>query len=472
MEREELDLKYRPRRFADVLGNAGVRKLLLRRSVDRTLAGRSKMFGGPKGCGKTTLARITAMALACSSLRDGEPCGECAECASILENSHPNVQEFDAASEGTVDKIRGMVKDADYGTIGDGKCVYILDEAQRLTAQAQDALLRPVESRDFLVILCTTEPDKIKVPIRSRVEEFSISAPTEDELIPWLSNICTREGIQANEAGLRMIARARDCCPRLCVLALDTISAEGPVDEKTARQFLGFDDFEAVTRILTLIDQDPMRAFSALDELSVRRSPSWIRDTVVWAITSALRSDVGANGNFPVPTGRFFEARLEGWVHLARELGRMDRPSTPDLEASLLQTMPKFNLPRSTPVLHAAVQGTPPVTPGERPDTSTRFEVREGVPTHPPSPPAPPPPPPPPPTKVAPVKASASMEIDGIRFTVDERLTTLDDKIERGSSVPAPSNGQPGLPVEFDRAHVPITEQEFVRSLFPGRSST
>jgi hypothetical protein len=433
------------------------------------------MFGGPKGCGKTTLARITSMALACSSLRDGEPCGECSNCVSILENSHPNVQEFDAASEGTVDKIRGMVRDADYGTIGDGKCVYILDEAQRLTAQAQDALLKPVESRDFLVILCTTEPDKIRVPIRSRVEEFAISAPSEEEIIPWLTDICSREGIQANEPGLRAIARARDCCPRLCVLAIDTISAEGPVDEKTARQFLGFDDFEAVTRILSILDADPGRAFSLLDDLSVRRSPSWIRDTTVWAITSAIRSDVGAKGNFPVPTNKFFESRLGGWIHLARELGRLDRPSMADLEASLLQTMPRLGSPiplaPSTPRIPDVPSTAAP--PGPAIGSSTIPTVPTG--SQPLSAPKPSIPTRQGNTSTIPTSEKSEkpteMEVDGVRFTADERLTTLDDKIEKGSSGSTPSDGREGLPVEFDRAHVPITEQEFVRSLF-GRSPT
>ena len=95
------DLKYRPRKFKDVLGNDGVKQLLIARIRQGTLGDQSMMLGGPKGCGKTTLARLIARSLLCSSITDGEPCGECPACVSILDETHPDVEELDAASQGT-----------------------------------------------------------------------------------------------------------------------------------------------------------------------------------------------------------------------------------------------------------------------------------------------------------------------------------------------------------------------------------
>src|SRR5690606_30604207 len=121
----KFDLKYRPQTFTRVLGNSGVKKLLLTRSQNKSLSDQSMMLSGPKGCGKTSLARIIARAISCTDLQDGEPCNECVNCISITSESDHNFQELDAASQGTVDRIRDMVREADYQSLNGMKQVYI-----------------------------------------------------------------------------------------------------------------------------------------------------------------------------------------------------------------------------------------------------------------------------------------------------------------------------------------------------------
>ncbi len=473
-----LDLKYRPRKFSEVLGNAGVRKLLLTRSRGGTLAGRSMMFGGPKGCGKTSFARVAASALACQSLEDGEPCGQCDACLSVRNGSHPDIQEFDAASQGTVDKIREMVREADYGTLNGGKCVYLLDEAQRLSLAAQDALLTPVEGRDFIVILCTTEPHKIKPPIRSRVEEYPITAPPEAELVGWLKSICEKESIPFEESALKSIAKYHNNCPRVCVLSLESASLNGKVDDACVRQLLRFDSFELLVNSLAAIDSDPARGLSMLDTLASKESPTWIRDSIVWAIASGIRIDVGASSNFPVPIGKFYQTRLSGWLDLSTRLSSIDKPIMADIEAAIfsqnrslssVQALPApipaplplppppAPSPSASPVITAPVAApveaptlpTPPV-PAEAPKAISEAPKATSAPSPAPSPPV----------------NTAPIHVDGVRYTSEERLTTLDDKIPR-EPVPA-SDGVPkatSMPVEFNNSSVPLTKQEFISGI-------
>lgn len=478
-DRQELDLKYRPRRFADVLGNEGVRQLLLTRSKNGSLGGRSMMFGGPKGTGKTSMARVVAMALCCNDLEDGEPCGKCDMCLAVLSNSHPNVQEFDAASEGTVEKVRSMVKESDYGSFEGGKCIYILDEAQRLSAPAQDALLKSVEDRDFIVILCTTDPDKVRAPIRSRVEEYPVNSPPEPAVISWLARVCSLESIQHDEEALKIIAKNHGNCPRACILALDSISVEGPVVASSVKKYLRFDDLEALTRVLATLDVSPAAAMTCLDDLASRQGPSWIRDNMVRAITSAMRVEVGARPNFPVPTGKFFESRMMGWSTVARELSRVERPILSDIEAILLGSLASSTAPRVVSTQVIVPSTVPPVIQTElreKVDAPVQVQSETKAPVVSPPQPTisekPPTPASPAPNASPSVIVNKPIEVDGIRFTPDERLTTLDDKIERGSSPPAPLSHGTNMPVQFDRNNVPISEQEFVRSLLNrGQSS-
>ncbi len=446
------DLDYRPKRFKDVLGNEGIKKLLLTRSRDGSLGSQSYLFGGPKGCGKTTLARIVARAIKCSDLQDGEPCGSCPSCLSIIDETNPDVEELDAASQGTVDKIRGMVKDADYGTFdGTDSRVYIVDEAQRLSKAAQDAFLKAVEARLFVVILCTTEPKKIADPIVDRLEELPVKPPSVEDMARRLSLVCDAEGIQADPSCLEGIVRMSELTPRKSLLALESLSKIGPITPETLRDYYRLGSYELVDETLRLLDSDPVAALSALDRLSSRESPTWIRDAVVSAIAGGLRVDIGSSSRFPVPTN-FFKVRGRGWLSVSRELSGVDRPSLADIEAALLSDCPIIPVHAPPPIAYVNPAPAPP--PAQAPPAQAPPQLSEASP--PPVLPKPSPTPTPTPTP------SPAVELDGVLFRRDEILTSLDDKI-RASSTPQVQE-RPSVKVESDKSRAPISEGEFASS--------
>ena len=444
----QFDLKYRPRVFRDVLGNHGVISLILKRSQNGTLSNQSMMLGGPKGCGKTSIARLIARALRCSSLSYGEPCSECSSCITILNESSDSVQELDAASQGSVDRVRDMVREIDYGTLDGKNQIYIIDEAQRLTTQAQDAFLKSVEDRLFIIILCTTEPHKMKGPLRSRLEEYSISPPSSDEIVSRLFQIAQSEQIQTEPEALKLIARMNECCPRTSILALERMSILGPVTIDSVRSFFRFDSYELIDKILTNLDSSPSSAFAMLDDLSAVESPTWIRDTIVSAIVNGMRIDVGAKSKYPVPI-RFFQNRLQGWLVTAKELGVIDRPIIQDIEATLL-IGPNYKVV-SSPVKETTVIETPKssiptqLTPISQPVQPVFSQPRLV------------------PKPIAHI-SNKSIELDGVKYTSDERLTTLDDKVNT-PRMDTSISGKEVPPVELDTAHAPITEKDFIHGL-------
>lgn len=469
----KLDLKYRPRKFSEVLGNAGVRRLLLARSRSGTLGDQSMMFGGPKGCGKTTMARIVARAMLCVDLDDGEPCGSCHVCSSVLEDSCPSVEEMDAASQGTVDRIRSMVSDSDYGTIdGSDRRVYIIDEAQRLSKAAQDALLKAVEGRFFIVILCTTEPQNIKGPIRDRMEEYPVYPPDADELAARLSDVCTEESIQFEPDALDLVVKMNGRTPRSCLLSVSALGSLGPITSSSVREYFRFNSYVFVDRVLSLLDSDPALAFDSLDSLSSMEGPTWIRDAIVFAIASGLRVDVGARSAYPVDL-HFFSVRGRSWLSLAHDLGRIDRPSMADIEASLMSVPVGAIIPSSVfPVPSNAstlVLPSPPApskapasvlpSPPAKTSVPVRSETNGSVTVASVS-------------DNGPGAASPSdkdrvvnkeLEIEGVTYSSRESLTTLDNKISASSSVDKTEDRE-STPVGLDGSRVPITEKEFVSS--------
>ena len=140
-----------------------------------------------------------------------------------------------------------------------------------------------------MVIFCTTEPHKIQGPIRDRLEEYPIRPPTEDELISRMKEICEKEQIQASEEALRLIAQIHGNTPRSSFLAIDSLSDLGEVTIENAKKLFRFDSYKLIDLILTLVDSDPAKAFEYLDALFNLEGPTWIRDAIVLAVSSAFR---------------------------------------------------------------------------------------------------------------------------------------------------------------------------------------
>jgi len=431
-----LDLKYRPKKFAEVLGNERVVQLLLRRSLSGTLTDQSMLFGGPKGTGKTTLARIVAMAIVCSAKQEGEPCGKCSACIAIVNGTSSCVEELDAASQGTVDHVREMVQNSEYEPLDGIGNIYILDEAQRLSLASQDAMLRAVEDRSIIVIMCTTEPHKIRGSIRSRVEEYPVYAPSVEIMLAKLVEICDAEKIEHDPDALKLLCPACQNCPRVCIRAVETMAVSGPVDVAAVRSFLRFGDYEAVDKILARVDEQPKSAIQEFDALIDREGPVWVRDAMLYAVASGLRADVGAGHDYPCRV-TFFQTRLRHWSEFARQIGVMERPTAAGLMAALLSTQAGF-APRA-----------PTSLPGEIPVPTKTLEPIKTVSTLA--------------AAVMPVVAKTGpepLEINGINFSSTERLTTLDTKVN-GKVEPVPEPDPQSA--EFRPDMVPMSDREFAR---------
>lgn len=201
---------YRPGKFADVLGQ-GQSLQILKAQAKTGNFHHSYLFYGASGSGKTSTARILAMALNCSGMNGtGEPCGECQSCKAIRQGSHWDVVEVDGARFSRVEDARELAYKAQFAPFGGGKKVYIVDECHRLSEAAWDSLLCLVEEPPphLVLIFCTTEPAKIPTTIKSRCQLYPFHALKPDDVKSKLGAIAGREGIALDPRHLQFIVES------------------------------------------------------------------------------------------------------------------------------------------------------------------------------------------------------------------------------------------------------------------------
>jgi DNA polymerase-3 subunit gamma/tau len=264
--------KYRPQTFDDVVGQDPVVRTL-RNAIAGGQLRQAYLFAGPRGTGKTSMARILAKSVNCAQGPTTTPDNTCHACVAIANGTSLDVVEMDAASQRGIDDIREIRERVVLQPVEGRYKVYILDEAHQLTDAAWNALLKLIEEPPphLLFVFCTTELQKVIPTVRSRCQTFSFARPRFEDLVKVLARVAEGEGYQAPEAALSQIARAAKGSFRDAVSLLDQLAAAtgGELTVQSVLQLLGAVDEESLFQLCDLVvDHDTAGALTFVEQLS------------------------------------------------------------------------------------------------------------------------------------------------------------------------------------------------------------
>ncbi len=263
--------KYRPQLFSDVVGQEHVKTTLLN-AIKTDKVAHAYLFCGPRGCGKTTVARLLAKAVNCEKTDSPEPCNKCSSCVEIMENRSMDIIEIDAASHRGIDEVRELREGVRFGPTKGKYKVFILDEAHQLTSGAANALLKMLEEAPAhaIFILATTEAQKMITTIISRCQRFDFHKITVSKMIKRLSGIAKSEKIKIEEDVLKMIASVSEGALRdaegLLAQVISFSSKEGIITKEDAKNLLGVMERGIIANFIDLIiKKDSINAIQAIE---------------------------------------------------------------------------------------------------------------------------------------------------------------------------------------------------------------
>ena len=297
-----LDTAYRPRTYADVLGQRETIQILKQYVASGAGFHQSYLFAGPFGSGKTTLARVLARALLCASPVEGEPCDQCVSCRSILDGgTSPDFFEIDAATNSGKDSVRRVVEETQYSTFSGKRRLYLFDESHQLTKDALDALLKPLEDtvpgtqdKSLVCIFCTTEPERMRNTILSRCAPAFVIRPVSPEQVgERLAMVCDKEGIPYERPALDLIGEITECHIRDALKAVEGVSMLGGVTVSNTAKYLHLDYAGTVLEILSTLKSDLATSISKASELLKTMSPITAYEKLADMSMLAYRASLG-----------------------------------------------------------------------------------------------------------------------------------------------------------------------------------
>ncbi len=384
--------RARPITFAQVIGQEHV-KAPLQAALSRGRVGHAYLFSGPRGVGKTTTARLLAMAVNCE--QEEKPCGECESCLLVRRGSHPDVIELDAASNNSVEDIRDLREKVYLSSVRGGRRVWVLDEAHMLSKSASNALLKTLEEppEGLVFVLATTEPEKLPPTVLSRTQHFRFRRLSEAEIESKLGHLTQEAEVETEAGALALVARAADGAMRDAESLLERLLASGAtITLKDTERALGL---PPQTRMQTLARSLAERDLNTmLGEASALYrdgfAPRSLAERLTLELRNALYTQVGLDEGFSLTLS---EDDLLRVIHaLDDEMERFVRyDDLFSLEVALIKAVNALSQNAPRPVTGSATEGTGVAQPQPLAPRTPKNDLPDFNPTGRPAPVRPPP---------------------------------------------------------------------------------